>query len=88
MQSVERLRADPTQPCRDAAVSPTAGEEFPPQLQHLTEDLFSVVVFFFFIYKYTCFSELESSEFASIKKLFSVCPWCEWRRAHLQQSAR
>lgn len=50
MQSVERLRGDLTESCRDAAVAPTAGEGFSFQLQHLTEDLFSVVLFFFKIF--------------------------------------
>lgn len=48
--------------CRDAAVAPTAGEEFSFQLQHLTEDLFSLI-FFIFIHVFL------NAAAASIKKL-------------------
>lgn len=50
MQSVERLRSDLTESCRDAAVALTAGEEFSFQLQHLTEHLFRVFFFFFNVF--------------------------------------
>lgn len=83
MQSVERLRGDLTESCRDAAVAPTAGEEFSFQLQHLTEDLFSVG---FFKKKYLFY--IFNARVCEYKKLCLViflC--CEWRRAHLQQSA-